>query len=719
MSGNDRRTFMKLLGGSTMAASLPLSIQRALAIPANNCHGTIADVEHIIILTQENRSFDQYFGSLRGVRGFADPRAVTLPSGLPVWYQPDGNGYLLPYRPDAANLGLQFINDVSHGWNDSHAAWNQGNYDQWVPNKGTTSMIYYTRDDMPYHYALADAFTVCDAYHCSVMGPTDPNRYHLWSGWVGNDGSGGGPVISNAEAGYDWTTYPERLQQAGIRWKLYQDIGNGLDAAGYWGWTSDPYIGNYGDNSLLYFHQYQNAQPGDPLADFAKTGTNVLAQGRDPMRLLDIFRQDVSSGQLPQVSWFVAPEAFCEHPNFPPNFGAWYISQVLDILTANPEVWSKTVLFLNYDEAGGFFDHMVPPTPPQTDMLGGSTVDTVNEIFPGNSNNPSGPYGLGTRVPMIVISPWSKGGWVNSQVFDHTSLIRFIEARFAKDHPELIEPNITPWRRAVTGDLTSTFDFARPNAWRPRLPDTAAYQPQDLVRHPNYVPVPPVDQKMPAQESGVRPARALPYALHAHGSVNVDDGAFAIDFVNVGRAAAVFHVRSGNNQITPRNYTVEPERQLSDTWNLAALATSDYDLTVHGPNGFLRAFKGSVLLDSARLNVTANYDDHHKSVTLRFVNAGVQRATVRVLNTYTGRNIVLVLRPGQSRTRHWELGNTFGWYELAITVEEDAGFEYRLAGHVENGRDSISDPAMGGFVHKNRKDAHDLRDLAEEETAEE
>ena len=218
-------------------------------------------------------------------------------------------------------------------------------------------MAYLTRDDIPFHYALADAFTICDAYHCSVMGPTDPNRYYMWTGWVGNDGQGGGPVISNAEVGYDWSTFPELLQNAGVSWKIYQDVGTGLDANGYWGWTENPYIGNYGDNSLLYFHQYQNAAPGTPLYEKAKTGTNILQGGT----LFDRLRTDVASNSLPQVSWIAAPEAYSEHPNWPANYGAWYISQVLDALTSNPEVWSKTALFINYDENDGFFDHIVPP----------------------------------------------------------------------------------------------------------------------------------------------------------------------------------------------------------------------------------------------------------------------------------------------------------------------------------------------------------------------
>jgi phospholipase C len=315
----DRRTFFKLLTTGALTAAFPPSIARALSIPAYSRTGTINDVQHIVIMMQENRSFDHYYGTLRGVRGYGDNRTIDLPDGNPVWCQPNNNGYLLPFYPGAPNLGLQFIEDLAHDRTTTHAAWNQGKYDQWVPNKGTTTMAHLVRSDIPFHYALADAFTICDAYHCSLFGPTDPNRYYMWTGWVGNDGSRGGPVVDNAEAGYGWSTYPEVLQKVGISWKIYQDIGLGLTANGEWGYTEDAYIGNYGDNSLLYFHQYQNAAAGTPLANGAKTGTDISVGGT----LFDIFRKDVASDNLPQVSWVVAPEAYTEHPNWPANYGAW------------------------------------------------------------------------------------------------------------------------------------------------------------------------------------------------------------------------------------------------------------------------------------------------------------------------------------------------------------------------------------------------------------
>jgi phospholipase C len=293
-----RRKFLQLLGAGAAAAAFPPSISRALSIPAHHRTGTIEDIEHIVILMQENRSFDHYFGTLRGVRGFGDPHPVQLPSGDPVWYQPDGSGFVAPFHPTAPDLGAQFLVDLPHGWTDTHDAWNQGKYDRWIPAKTAPTMAYLKRPDLPYHFALADAFTICDAYFCSLMGATDPNRYHMWTGWVGNDGKNGGPVVDNSEAGYDWHTFPERLTGAGISWKIYQDKGAGLDAEHYWGWGDDAYIGNYGDNSLLYFHQYQNAQPGSALFEAALTGTDVKNGGT----LVDVFKADVLANKLSKVS---------------------------------------------------------------------------------------------------------------------------------------------------------------------------------------------------------------------------------------------------------------------------------------------------------------------------------------------------------------------------------------------------------------------------------
>src|SRR5215813_9250476 len=353
------------------------------------------------------------------------------------------------------------------------------------------------------------------------------------------------------------------------------------------------------------------------------------------------------------------------------------------------------VLFVTYDEDGGFFDHLVPPTPPQTRAQGLSTVPTTNEIFPGDADHPAGPYGVGIRVPMIIVSPWTRGGWVNSELFDHTSLIRFLETRFARGNADLIESNITPWRRAVAGDLTSAFDFRKPNNFRNvRLPDTSDLEPVDLVRHPDQVPVPPSNQNVPSQERGVRHARAIPYTLHADGLAGATS--VSINFQNSGGATGVFHVRSADAAQAPRSYTVEPGKQLADSWDF----TSGYDLSVHGPNGFFRHFKGGASGSQAGLAIQAlsgsRRDDHE--IVLKIRNRGSAPVEVTVSDRYSPRTTTLQLAPGGAKALEFSLTRTKGWYDLTVTVRGDTQFEYRYAGHLENGEDSISDPGMGGLI---------------------
>ena len=696
MSDINRRRFIQLAGGTAAASAMSTSIARAASIPASRRTGTLDDVEHIVVLMQENRSFDHYFGTLRGVRGFGDPHPVTLPSGKAVWYQSDGTKDVLPFHPDAKNLGLQFLEDLNHDWNGGHQAWNQGRYDQWVPAKTASTMAYLTRDDIPFHYALADAFTVCDAYHCSLIGPTDPNRYYLWTGYTGNDGTGGGPVITNAEAGYNWTTYPERLEQARVSWKIYQDVGIGLDANGSWGWTDDAYIGNYGDNSLLYFDNYRNAQPGDPLYERARTGTdNSSGQG-----YFDVLKADVLAGKLPRVSWIAAPEAFSEHPNWPVNYGAWYISQVLDALTADPEVWSRTALFITYDENDGFFDHVVPAYPAASAAQGGSTVDTTGELLspPASTGFATGPYGLGQRVPMLVVSPWSKGGYTCSEVFDHTSIIRFIEQRFG-----VREPNISPWRRAICGDLTSAFDFSHRDTAVPPLPATGSYFPPDRDRHADYVPTLPAHPALPRQERGQRPARALPYDLAADARTSPADGRLTVDFAAHGTIGANFLVTSTTHPGGPWTYTVGAGARLSGSWpvgddasggSTGSSGSSGYDVTVHGPNGFLRQFRGQIGTAGAEVTVRHDGGVGDGSVLLDLVNHGDTTVHLDIQDGYGGRSTSHQLRPGATVTHTAHLNGTHGWYDLTVVSDHDPAFARRAAGHVETGDESVTDPAI-------------------------
>ncbi len=680
----DRRRFMQLAGGSAALSVLTPSIARAASIPANRRTGSLDDVEHVVILMQENRSFDHYFGTMRGVRGYGDPHPVTLRNGNPVWRQPNGKKDVLPFRPDLANLGLAFLQDIDHGWNSQHGAFAGGNHDRWVPAKQTgVTMAHLQRGDIPFHYALADAFTVCDSYHCSMLGPTNPNRYYMWSGWAGNDGKGKGPVINNVERGYGWTTYPQRLQNAGVSWKVYQDVGNGLDRTNAWGFTLDAYIGNYGDNALLYFDAYQKATAGQPLFEGARTGTHVKGTPDDDTQLFQQLKEDVIGGpggtNLPQVSYIVAPEAFTEHPNWPSNYGAWYVANVLDALTSDPEVWAKTVLFLTYDENDGFFDHVVPPYPNVGGLHGGSTVSVANELYQGKQGV-HGPYGLGIRVPMTVISPWSTGGWVCSETFDHTSIIRFMEERFG-----VREPNLTRWRRTVCGDLTSAFDFSSTGGSFPSLPETDGYTPPDGDRHPNAAGVhPPAKQRVPKQEPGTRPSRALGYNLKV--DVKVSRGALAFTLANAGALGAHLQARSNDVAGAPFSYTIGSGKSLHP--ELAA--QGKYDVSFHGPNGFFRRFAGNTR--EPILEVKGRRDGQELVLSLH--NRSGHRVHVHVADAYGRDRKVRIRKHHRKKVR---LGLTASrWYDVLVTVAEQPHFRRGLAGRFETGRPSTSDPQLGG-----------------------
>jgi phospholipase C len=343
-----------------------------------------------------------------------------------VFYQPDPahpQGYLLPFRLDTATTSAQGIPSTDHFWPSQHQAWANGRMDAWVAAKGPLTMGYFTRDDIPFHWALADAFTICDRYHCSMLGPTNPNRLYMWTGMIDPAGTGGGPVIDDSPAFNNvilsWTTYPERLQRAGISWQVYQEEDN------------------FDDNALAWFRQYAKLR-----------STSPLYQRGMAARPAGTFEDDARNDRLPQVSWLVAPTAQSEHPDYFPAAGAEYIAQKLDAIASNPDVWAKTAFILCYDENDGLFDHVAPPTPPR---------GTPGEFVSGL------PIGLGFRVPAMVISPWTVGGYVNSGIFDHTSLIRLIEARFG-----VREPNISAWRRRTCGDLTSVFRFSAAPARYPR-----------------------------------------------------------------------------------------------------------------------------------------------------------------------------------------------------------------------------------------------------------
>jgi phospholipase C len=467
-----RRRMLGTAAGVAGAAAgfslLPGSVQQALA-DARPAGGFDA-VEHVVLLMQENRSFDHYFGTMPGVRGFSDPEALLLSTGESVFYQPDAvnpDGYTLPFHLDTKTTSAQAIPSTSHAWAVQHQAWNNGAMDQWLPAhraadgvNGPYVMGYYEREDIPFQFALADAFTVCDNSFSSVLGPTWPNRLYWMTGTIDPDGLHGGPITANSypNGAYTWTTYAERLQAAGISWRVYQEEDN------------------YGCNLLENFAQFQNAQPGNPLHD------NGMAR-----RAAGAFERDARNDNLPAVSWIIPTSTQSEHPDYMPAAGADFVAHKIEAIAANPKVWAKTVFILSYDENDGLFDHVPPPSP-----RAGTTDEFVGGL----------PIGAGFRVPTIIVSPWTAGGWVCTERFDHTSTLRFLE-RFTG----VAEPNISDWRRRTFGDFTSAFRFGSQDLRFPSLPNTAtllAEAEQEVADNPAPT-LPGADQVPPQQRWGWKP----------------------------------------------------------------------------------------------------------------------------------------------------------------------------------------------------------------------
>ena len=604
-----RRKLLQAAAIGTFFSSLPASIRQALAIPANNRTGTIKDVEHVVILMQENRSFDHYFGTFPGVRGFSDRFTIPQTGQREVWEQQGKGRLVMPYHLDSSKGNAQRVSGTPHSWADAHSAWGEGRISAWPTYKTNTSMGYYREQELPFQFALANTFTLCDAYHCSVHAGTNPNRLFLWTGSNGasaakvaavvNEWDGPGPV----NVGYSWKTYPERLEEQGVSWKVYQHLPD-----------------NFGDNPLAGFRQYRAASvqvgnPAQPPKDFNafvpySDGLNAVAplykgngntlpasSGSNLETIIGGFRNDVQAGKLPQVSWIVAPAAYSEHPGpSSPVQGGWFTQEILLALTSNPEVWSKTVLLVTYDENDGFFDHMPSPSAPSRrkdgSFAGKSTLGFDSELFThpapaGSTQQPlpdGGVYGPGPRVPMLVLSPWSRGGWVNSQVFDHTSVLQFLEKRFG-----VREPNISAWRRAVCGDLTSAFNFADPNHETLPALQTTTRQAADSLRQRQEkllpVPLPSAGQQLaPQQQRLARPSRALPYRLHVDSQADPKARTLSLSLQNTGEQGAVLHVYDGLHlSEIPRRYTVEAGKALQDSWPVV----ERYQLWVLGPNGCL------------------------------------------------------------------------------------------------------------------------------------
>ncbi|MFT3682098.1 MAG: phospholipase C, phosphocholine-specific [Ferruginibacter sp.] len=827
-----RRSFLQkaglLSGGAALMQTLPESIQKALAInPAAG--SSFYDAEHIVFLMQENRSFDHALGTLQGVRGYNDPRAITLPDNNKVWLQTDANGNTYaPFHLDIKNTKITWMGCLPHAWDNQVDARNGGKHDRWlqVKNPGgdfngmPLTLGHYTRADIPFYYSLADAFTVCDQNFCSVLTGTTPNRLYFWSGTIREKmeaASQANVWNENADHGkgeVNWKTYPERLEDNGISWKVYQneiyaDVGLG---------NNQQWLDNFGDNPLEYFKQYNiklhpeyidhipvkinqlktaiaelenKIAASDTDSDTKKrldkslvwhrkaldianheqatlskeklqelTGyhkrihekaftnnrkdpyyhevTSIEYMDGETKRKMDFpkgdilyqFRQDVENGTLPTVSWLAAPQYFSDHPDSP-WFGAWYVSEVMDILTKNPEVWKKTIFILTYDENDGYFDHIPPFGPPNpykenTGKVSAGIDTTVEFARAAEQSNQQhmrkSNLGLGFRVPMIIASPWTRGGFVCSEVFDHTSSLQFLEKFLEKKTgKKIIEENITAWRRTVCGDLSSAFRIY--NGEKVQLPAFLdKEQFTQMINNAQYKGLPPYKKLspeeiaavnkgskavLPHQEKGTRSACALPYELFADGNISADKTKFEIQLKAGNKkfgslaAGSPFYVYTGNvyKNESPyiRNYAVKAGDTLKDEWILKNFENDQYHLKLYGPNGFYRSFKGNAA--DPLLDIYCSYENNAPTLIFTIFNKEKKTITAEVTDmSYKGAKKIKNIPPGKTITIATDLSASHGWYDLAIKVKGNKAFEKQFAGHIENGNISKTDPLMGGIV---------------------
>lgn len=831
----NRREFIKkaaLLSGATgMSALIPEAILKAMSInpPAGT---TYMDAEHVVVLMQENRSFDHCYGMLQGVRGFNDPRAIRLPDGNPVWFQSNKHGETYaPFRLNLKETKSTWLGSLPHSWTNQVDARNNGRYDGWLDAKPSghqgfkdvpLALGYYSREDLPFYYALADAFTVCDQNFCSSLTGTTPNRLYLWTGTVRPEAHTGAPaMVRNENVDYDkeahWTTFPERLEELDISWKIYQNelsLSSGLEG------EEDAWLSNFTDNPIEWFSQYNvrfsstyyaflqklsSALPAE-ISELEKKTASFTAGGKEAgdhaaiiaakkARLADVsdeltkwtgenfdklsqkeknlhrkafttnyndpdyrklktiaysdggterkvavpkgdvlhqFRADVKKGDLPTVSWVVAPENFSDHPGAP-WYGSWYVSEMMDILTSNPEVWKKTIFILCYDENDGYFDHVPPfvapdPANPKSGRVSES-IDTSVEFVtlaqdqtanPGKSEAGlrKSPIGLGYRVPLVIASPWSRGGAVCSEVFDHTSILQFMEKFLShKTGKEVREPNISAWRRAVCGDLTSVF---RPyNGERIEFPvpqrqvefigqiHRAQFRKDPFgYRNLNKEDIALAQTSpgiLPEQEKGIRPSPGIPYQLYADGSADAARKEFSI---RLSAKNEVFGPRSSGSpfiiygqQDEPRNYALVPGDTIRDTWGLDR--DGRYDMEVYGPNGFFRAFKGSA--DDV-LTVNCEYQRQQTgqkklsgAIVFQLSGNGNSPLTVEITdNAYKSAPVRQMIPKGNKKVDVViDLAKSYSWYDLSIRIIDRPLFEYRFAGRVETGVQGVTDPYMG------------------------
>lgn len=847
-----RREFLKkaalLAGGTSLFQVLPDSIHKALAIDPQP-GSTFLDAEHVVILMQENRSFDHCYGTLQGVRGFNDPRAVTLPNKNPVWLQTNAAGETYaPFRLNLKDTKSTWMNSLPHSWTNQVDARNNGKHDKWLDAKRSgnkeyakmpLTMGYYNREDIPFYYALADAFTVCDQNFCSSLTGTTPNRLYLWTGTIREKPDRSSKAnVRNEDVDYGdlarWTTFPERLEDNGISWKIYQNelsLPVGLEG------EQESWLANFTDNPIEWFEQYnvgfseayqQHLQKRGPelpgeiqalkekLKTLPETGPETEKLKRELSRkeeelktgldhrekfsrekfeklsqrsknlhekafttnkndpnyhsltslkyhdgntereveipkgdVLHQFRSDVKNRTLPTVSWVVAPENFSDHPGAA-WYGAWYISEMLDILTQNPEVWKKTIFVLCYDENDGYFDHIPPfvaphPDQPETGFTSKGIDTAIEHVFMEQELKRQGSnakrdarasaIGLGYRVPLVIASPWSRGGMVSSEVFDHTSILQFLEVFLSKKTGKKIEEsNISAWRRTICGDLTSVFapykgekiplpTFVERNEF---VESIHKAQFKELPSGFKKLTQPEIEQTrqgtsavVPRQEKGIRAACALPYQLYADGQLSADKKTFNVtlqannEIFGAKSAGSPFTVYGLDHYSTAsekpergvkiRDYAVAAGDTLTDQWKLADFEKETYQFRINGPNGFFREFIGDtndplVAIQCEYQRKTPQSKTLTGAIELKIRNLDKNRAlTIEVKdNAYKTAAKTKVVAKGGQASLILDLSKSYGWYDFSVKITGNSLFEKRYAGRVETGKPSFTDPVMGG-----------------------
>jgi len=828
-----------LSGGAGLFSVLPTSIQRALAIDPKP-GSTFLDAEHVVILMQENRSFDHCYGSLRGVRGFNDPRAISLPNKNPVWLQTNASGETYsPFRLNMKESNATWMGSLPHSWPNQVDARNGGKYDKWLiakqaGHKDYTKMPltlgYYNREDIPFYYALADSFTVCDQNFCSSLTGTTPNRLYLWSGTVREKQDPESYAnVRNENVDYNkpasWTTFPERLEDNGVSWRIYQ---NEISLTSGFEGEEESWLSNFTDNPIEWFSQYhvryatgfqkylnkqkenlpkeiatleakikalpanskeiETAQKAaqektellkivnkelsewspenyaklsqreknlhqkaftsnvnDPdyrkITTFKYKDGNTEREAKLPKGdILHQFRDDVEKGKLPTVSWLVAPENFSDHPTSP-WYGAWYVSETMDILTKNPEVWKKTIFILCYDENDGYFDHVPPyvvPDPYKEDTgLTSAGIDTKAEFVTleqdmkkkAKNESRESPIGLGFRVPLVVASPWNRGGTVCSEVFDHTSIIQFLEKFVShKSGKEIKETNITAWRRTICGDLTSTFrpyngekiplpkfvernEFVESinNAKFKALPN--GYKSLTTDEISKIVKNPSDSVLLAQQEKGTRPACALPYQLYANGNLSQDKKSFELtfksgnDFFCKKSEGAPFMVYAPgkylNENVKVWNYAVKSGDSLKDKYQIVNFDHNNYHLRVYGPNGFFREYQGNANDPLVEIQCEYQRDKANNptgNIELHFKNLDPKAKPVVEITDNAYRSAKQTKGLDSQNVIALNLEKSSGWYDFTVKIAGHASMEKRFAGHVETGKESVSDPLMGRIV---------------------